>query len=185
MNARDVAACFAALVLSGCVHYTTSVSYEEAPRAGAAYLYGRFQLRSSRDHWRLAGHVKMGFRVECSSGESYLVRFMVTAPLQVIEIEPATCSMTEIVFTSSSNEIVGRKPVPPELMRNERFEVGKAYYIGDFYGTTDESALGTEWKVERIRHAYESTTSTLKSWFPGFASMPTEDRMRLRGEVEL
>jgi hypothetical protein len=179
MNARVVPVCFAALVLAGCVRYTKSVHYDDAPTAEAAYLYGRFELRSSREEWwRMGGHVRMGFRVECSSKEFYTIRFMVTAPLQLIEIAPASCSMTEIVFTTAGDEVVARKPLPPELMQNERFEAGKAYYIGDFYGTTDESSVQTMWKVDEVRNEYESTTRILKSWFPRFAGMSTEDRMR-------
>lgn len=109
---------------------------------------------------------------------------MVTAPLQVIEITPATCGTTEIIFTTAGGEVVARKPVPPQLMRNQHFEAGKAYYIGDFYGTTDESIHQTMWRVEEVRDDYESTTRILKAWFPGFARMPTEDRFELSDEIE-
>jgi hypothetical protein len=182
MSLRSTLVCLVVLVFTGCVRYTKTVDYDETPADDAAYLYGRFELRSSRDHWRLGGHVTMGFRVECSSKEFYTIRFMVTKPLQVIRITPAACRMTEVVFTTSSGEIVGRKPIPPELIRNERFNAGKAYYIGDFYGTTDESHLETNWKVSEVRHDYESTTRMLKSWLPGFARIPTEDRMLMSVE---
>lgn len=179
-------------VLFGCgcaqpALFTKPFDYHGTPESGAAYLYGRFEVRSSRDGRKQderEDHATLALHVECTRSRSYRIRFTTGGPLQLIEISPAECSISEVLFTTAYGDVVGRKAAPMWLMWNEEFAPGTAYYVGDFFGVTQESDAFTKWALSEVRDDYESTTRLLKAWCPAFAQMPTVHRVQLPPETE-
>lgn len=175
-----VAVCAASL-LAGCASYTRSISPDEKPSGSESYLYGRFFIEAPKAAVSFDKHMSMGFAISCSSGETYTLRFANDFPLQVIKIAPSVCSLAEFVYTDADGVIKSRKPAPKGLMRDVRFDVGKAYYLGDFFAEGTTAVYGTtrstNWRIKSIKNDYGKTTADMKGVFPNLAVIPTEDRM--------
>ncbi|HKC53456.1 MAG TPA: hypothetical protein VKC33_02280 [Burkholderiales bacterium] len=175
-----VAIC-AVSALAGCAGYTPSILPNEKPTGQEAYLYGRFYIEAPASRLALDGHQTMGFVIKCASGETYTLRFSTENALQVIRIAPSTCSLTEFIYTNSDGQVRSRKPAPEKLMRDARFDAGKAYYLGDFYAETTTSVIGRtisrNWNVKTVRNDYRNTSTALKAAYPNMSALPTEDRM--------
>ncbi len=175
-----VAIC-AVSALAGCAGYTPSILPNEKPTGQEAYLYGRFYIEAPASRLALDGHQTMGFVIKCASGETYTLRFSNENALQVIRITPSTCSLTEFIYTNSDGQVRSRKPAPEKLMRDARFDAGKAYYLGDFYAETTTSVIGRtisrNWNVKTVRNDYRNTSTALKAAYPNMSALPTEDRM--------
>jgi hypothetical protein len=167
--------------LGGCASYTPSVTQDEKPTGQEAYLYGRFYIEAKSGKLALDGHQTMGFVIGCASGDTYTFRFSNDSALQVIKVAPSTCSLTEIVYTNSDGQIKSRKRAPDKLMRDVKFDAGKAYYLGDFYAEATTSTLGntirSNWNIKTVRNDYTNTSAALKASFPNLAKLPTENRM--------
>jgi hypothetical protein len=101
--------------------------------------------------------------------------------LQVIKIEPSTCSLTEFVYVDANGKVRLRERAPEKLMQDVRFDAGKAYYLGDFY--VEPSTAGANkktsnvWEIKTIRNGFSNTSAVLKSVYPNLAKLPTENRM--------
>jgi hypothetical protein len=171
------------LGLTGCAHYTASVDMDTVPTGREAYLYGRFELETEEPERLLdKSHSALGFAVECDDGEAYVLRFMVSNPLQVIAIEPSSCVITELLFTNNWQHVLQRTPAPTQLMPRVRLEAGKAYYLGDFFASISlrpqgENVVLKSWDVHFVRHDYRATTRIMKAWWPGLARLETKDIM--------
>lgn len=164
---------------AGCAGYTPSVSQEEKPTGQEAYLYGRFYIEAKSGKLALDGHQTMGFVIKCASGETYTFRSSSDNALQVIKIAPSMCSLTEIVHTNADGQVRSRKSAPDKLMRDARFDGGKAYYLGDFYAEASTSVQGRSsvWNIKTVRNDYNNTSTALKAAYPNLATLPTENRM--------
>jgi len=167
--------------LAGCAGYTPSILPGEKPTGQEAYLYGRFYIEAKASRLALDGHQTMGFVIKCASGETYTLRFSNDVALQVIKIVPSTCTLAEFIYTNSDGQIRSRKAAPEKLMRDTRFDAGKAYYLGDFYAETTTTTIGRttsrNWNIKSVRDDYRNTSAALKASFPNLAAIPTEDRM--------
>ena len=167
--------------LAGCAGYTPSILPNEKPTGQEAYLYGRFYIQAPASKLALDGHQTMGFVIKCASGETYTFRFSNDNALQAIKIVPSTCTLAEFIYTNSDGQVRSRKPAPEKLMRDARFDAGKAYYLGDFYAETTTSVIGNtisrNWNIKDVRNDYRNTSTALKSSFPNLSAVPTEDRM--------
>jgi hypothetical protein len=170
---------FAALV--GCAAYTRSITQDEKPTGEEAYLYGRFYIEAKDGKLALDGHQTMGFVIKCASGETYTFGISNDIAIQVIKIAPSTCSLTEFVYTNADGQVRSRKGAPEKLMRDARFDAGKAYYLGDFYAEATTSIRGSTissvWNIKMVRNDYNNTSAALKAAFPNLAALPTENKM--------
>jgi len=170
---------FAALV--GCAAHTSSITQDEKPTGKEAYLYGRFYIEAKSGKLALDGHQTMGFVIKCASGDTYTFRSSNDNSLQVIKIVPSMCSLTEFVHTNADGQVRSRKSAPAKLMRNVRFDAGKAYYLGDFYAEAATPVQGrtvsSVWNIKTVRNDYNNTSAALKAAYPNLAALPTENRM--------
>ncbi len=167
--------------LAGCASWTPNITAGEKPTGQEAYLYGRFYIETHKEALALDGYQTMGFIIKCASGESYTLRFSIEDALSVIKVTPSTCSLSEFIYTNSDGRIRSRKNAPPNLMRDARFDAGKAYYLGDFYAETTTTVIGNtiqrNWNVKNARDDYRNTSELLKARYPALSAVPTEDRM--------
>lgn len=177
----------AVVVAHGCVHYTQGLAHSDRPSAGRAYLYGRFSIHSASAFLMPDSYPTMGFRIECADGKSYTIRFVKGPGLQVFELTPGRCVLSEIVFSDEDGGITGRRRAPPGWMEPRDFAAGKAYYLGDYEAATTREAkflyLATEtrWELTSEKNDYAATTKDLAATFHPFAGMPTEDKSFVSG----
>jgi hypothetical protein len=168
------------LAAGGCVQYTPALPTTYRPSADLAYLYGRFSIESESHALAADGYATMGFKLECIDGRTITIRFSNKPRLQVIEVNPGVCQMTEIVFSDGDGGIKGRRLAPSGWMGRRKFEAGRAYYLGD-YGAeySHEWKVFTtqlSWKLTSEENDYASSTKELAATFAGFAGMTTEDK---------
>jgi hypothetical protein len=165
----------------GCAAHTPSVTQDEKPTGQEAYLYGRFYVDAKGGKLALDGHQTMGFVIACASGETYTFRSSNDNALQVIRIAPSACSLTEFVQTNADGQVRSRTRAPEKLMRDVKFDAGKAYYLGDFYAEASPTPVGKSvssvWSIKTVRNDYTSTSAALKAAYPNLAKLPTENRM--------
>jgi len=174
-----------ALAVSGCAQYTPTVKADEAPTGKEAYLYGRFQV--GQDESGTVPNLQMGFVFQCVAPKTqprrYTLRFNFEKPIQVVKVNPATCSFVEIVYTDTDGFIKSQKPAPEGQYRNMQVEAGKAYYLGDFYALIKTKWIipnyswETIWEVRDIKNDFAVTGEKMKRQYPGIAGVPTEDFM--------
>lgn len=170
--------------VSGCAGYTAGITRDQQVDPNDAFLYGSFAIDAPTALLGMGRHQSMGFVIDCTSGEKYTVRFDNKNPLQVIRIVPATCSMTELVYTDADGFVRSRKPAPAGVMQSERFDAGKAYYLGDFAAKVGVShsynTIHTNWSMKKIADEYQKTTAEMKTSFPNMSAVPTEARMLIK-----
>lgn len=164
----------------GCVQYTPMLPTTYQPSANRAYLYGRFSIDSESHALAADGYATMGFKLECLDGRILTLRFLNKPRLQVIEVNPGVCQMTEIVFSGADGGIEGRRLAPAGWMAPRTFEAGRAYYLGDYGAEYSHQwhVVTTElnWKLTSEENDYASSTKELAATFAGFAGMPTDDK---------
>ncbi len=163
---------------TGCAHFTRSLSRDASPGDGRAYVYGRFTI-AAEPYLLASNDATMGFRLGCDDGQSYTIGFTRQPFVQLISIAPATCAMTDIVFSDGST-IVGRRLPPPGWRQPRRFAARQAYYLGDYEAATSHQwkVIATElrWALTSEENDYADTTQDLFSTYRAFAGIPTVDR---------
>jgi len=166
--------------LAGCVAYAPSLKPDAAPAAGRAYLYGRFFMTSDSQPLAMDGYATMGFKLSCDNGKSYTIRFRKNPHVQVIDIAPGTCAMTEIVFSDADGGIKGRRAPPPGYRTPRVFTEGSAYYLGDYDATSTHEwkVFVTElrWEITSEENDYAGATQELFGIYRAFSGIPTADR---------
>jgi hypothetical protein len=122
----------------------------------------------------------MGFKLSCNGGEHYTIRFWKNPHVQVIDIAPDTCAMTEIVFSDADGGVKGRRLPPPGWRTPRVFAAGTAYYLGDYEAanTSHWKVFETEvhWEMTSEENDYAGATKDLYGTYRAFAGMPTADR---------
>jgi len=168
------------MAAGGCVHYTPALPTTYHPSANLAYLYGRFSIDSASFALAADGYATMGFELVCVDGRTFTIRFSNKPTLQVIEVNPGVCQMSEIVFSDADGGIKGRRLAPAGWMTPRTFEPGRAYYLGDYGAEFSHQwkVVTTElnWKLTSEENDYASSTKELAATFAGFAGMTTEDK---------
>src|SRR5688572_32384462 len=183
MLARRSAIAGAALVLAaGCASYTPSITKDDKPTGKEAYLYGRFHISSPVTRLAVQGHQRMGFTLKCGNDTTYTIKFDRDEPLQVLRIEPSSCTMSEILYSDADGFVKSRKPAPDSLKKAVTYEAGKAYYVGDFYAEARQFPGGGgmhhwTWRLTNVTNDYRNTTDKLKTAFPNLAPLATENRI--------
>lgn len=176
------------LSLCACANYTPRVSSTEVPTAGDAYLYGRFHIDAPKSWLAIDGHSSMGFSLQCSDQQKYVLRFDRDKPVLAIKVKPSSCSLTEIVYTNPDGDVQARKPAPARnVFKGMRFEPGRAYYMGDFDAGTSSSyragMIHFEWFLKSTKDNYGPTTQDMRADYPNLAGIPTENRLVPEVEV--
>jgi hypothetical protein len=171
-----------AIFLAGCAAYTPRVAPTAKPNKNDALVYGRFHVDTRKVLLGFDGHASMGFKLKCTDGKEYLLRFYVDKPVHMIQVSPATCSVTETVYTNGDGQIQGRKPFDATVLQNMEFKPGVAHYLGDFFATTNIQVTGTRvlssWRIREVKFDYEATTAEMRADYPGLAGVATADRSR-------
>ena len=163
-------------VLSGCAHYTADVTSKEGTSTSSAYLYGHFFVRTEQRELRM--YPTVGFVITCNNGQAYTVRFLDQRQVQVIKIEPARCSLTEIVYTDSFGKIRDHDLPQTTWMHVHDFQPGRAYYLGDYAGTASYAYYRWHWTMVPLENAfqnYDATTMEMQVAFKALREWPTED----------
>lgn len=164
---------------TGCAHYAGSVSRDASPAADRSYVYGRFKIDA--EAYALASNdATMGFKLGCDDGQSYTIGFTQRPKVQLISIAPATCAMTEIIYSDNSGAIKGRRLPPPGWRQPRRYAAGQAYYLGDYEAVTTHEwkvvSTDLRWELTSEENDYADTTRDLFAAYRAFAGMPTVDR---------
>ncbi|MFO1337011.1 MAG: hypothetical protein U1F53_02050 [Burkholderiaceae bacterium] len=169
-----------ATLLAGCAAYTPRLAADAKPAAADAFVYGRFRIETPKAFLGLDGHASMGLGLKCSDGKDYLIRFFIDKPVHVIKVSPATCSVTETVYSNADGQVMGRKPFGGTALQGMEFKPGVAHYLGDFFATSDTHASGynrvlSSWRLREVKNDYDATTSEMRAQYPGLAGTATAD----------
>jgi hypothetical protein len=163
---------------ASCAGHTSRIRNDEMPTGRESYIYGTFLIKAERTVYA-GGTQGLGFSISCDDGGKYVIGFSDRDPLAVIKVAPSTCVLNELVY-SSDGMLLYTKPVPPNLSFRLQITPGKAYYLGDFLVTTNQSksdgVLDRTWDMADIKDAYAVVTSRMKQTFVNLARLPTEDR---------
>ena len=165
----------------GCVKYTPALPTTYHPSANFAYLYGRFSNHAESQVLAMDGYATMGFKLACADGQRLTIRFSNKPGLQLFQVDPGVCQMTEIVFSDADGGITGRRSAPPGWMGQRKFEAGRAYYLGDYWAEVTHQAkfplmVEWHWDLTAEENNYATSTEALAATFRSFAGMPTEDK---------
>ena len=176
-------ATLAAALISGCANYTPRLSADAKPATGDAFVYGRFHIDTPKAFLGLDGHASMGLGMKCSDGKEYLIRFFIDKPVHVIRVSPATCSVTETVYSNADGQVMGRKPFSGTALQGMEFKAGVAHYVGDFFAMSDTHMAGynriqSSWRIRDVKIDYDATTADMRAQYPGLAGVPTADLAR-------
>lgn len=108
-----------ALALTGgCAFYTSSIQPDTAADPRVAYLYGRFFIRAEADEQGFGGKQSVGFDIRCENGSSYTFGSRDKPDVQVLEVKPSRCWVTQVIVADQYRFI--RKPRLPRNWRQTR-----------------------------------------------------------------
>jgi hypothetical protein len=176
----------ACLFTTACAsQFTPKLAVDEEPSRTHSFVYGRFEVDAPRRGQGSDSYETMGLTLQCNDGKLYRLRFDVERTVLVIQVEPSTCWITEVLFAASDGHILGRQLFQRGMLDNMRFDPGRAYYLGDFFGTVrdfwtparGESSGETRWNLNGFRNHYQDTTEDLFIAYPKLSGMPTVDKL--------
>ena len=154
--------------LLGCTTFTSPLQKTSALNDNMGYVYGRFDLDAQK--FLLGGHLKSGIGIteKQSSGE-YLIEFSPDDSISIIEVKPGLYNLSKFVFAYAGGGSGGEKPITsPYLKESFYVKAGKAYYIGDYEGSSGKTYGSFHWSVDSFRNNFDETTNDLKQVFPNF-----------------
>lgn len=164
--------------LSGCMKYAPSIGTGDVLVPAKGYLYGRFSSEPGSNF----GAKKTGIVVTSVDNKREIaMRFVPNRDPYAVAVDPGDYQATHIVYTIGwGNEKKGETPFPKELSsRVIHVESGKAYYIGDFDGTTKSTFrvifVRNEWQVGNITNDFAGTTAKLVELLPQMKNIPKVD----------
>lgn len=174
------AACFICIGVTSCASYEPHVSHNQTLSQERAYLYGRFKVNANFP--RIGNlYPTFGFRLTCSNGQSYVIKMVADSPVYAIEVLPAECSYVETVYSNADGTSLHSRPSPSGALTRARFEGGKAYYLGDYYGESGVSGesygVTREWSLGSYLNNYQETTAELIAGIPQLDAFPKETKM--------
>jgi hypothetical protein len=163
-------ACAAAavLTLAGC-GTMSAVADGDGADAGAAYVYGRFELVGAMP----IGSITSSFA--CEDGSSFAVAFKPgDDAVQVVKVSPGVCSLRGWIFTDGTG-VKTRRAYVGTTPKKLRFEPGTMLYVGDFEVRMKIETLGTiaqkRWSVTDAKNAFDATTRSAQASLPGAKSL--------------
>jgi len=180
MQARVAVA--VALAALGCTTTREAIRPDHDLVPGAAYLYGRFFIRSD-DPGTWAGHQSIGLTMGCTDGYTYTIWFSTTRDIQVIQARPSWCALTSVTRTDENGLPMKKSEVAREDMRMFNFAPGRAYYLGDLFGRGVSSLTihstfyehYWSWAWDAADDRINETTAEFKRVYPKLASLPVMD----------
>src|SRR6185312_6487898 len=121
----------------------------------------------------------------CENGSSYTFGSRDKPELQVLEIKPARCWLTQVVVADQYRFIRKKIPVERSLQRPLDFAAGRTYYLGDYFAKGDfwieSRGLSGDmnhwqwaWSSAAGDH-YQATSADMRRTFPNLATFPNVD----------
>jgi hypothetical protein len=179
----------AAALCAGCALTTSGIRPDTTVHPGSAYLYGRFYMNAMPEEGTFNGKQSMGLMFRCEDGHSYTFGSIDRRDVQVLEIKPSRCWLTEALMADQNGIVRKHVKATPAVQRPLDFTAGRAHYIGDYFAKGEYSVQLAEntqtWDWDMSSGAgdrYADTTAELKRAFPNLASVPTDD-LRLLPEA--
>jgi hypothetical protein len=167
-------------LLCDCANYTRGASPRDRPTGKEAFVYGRFYVATPPSSSGLDGHPSMGLVMGCDNKREYRIRFDDEEPIVAVTVVPSSCWIMDVIFSDGDGRLLGTASLGSSSpLYNMRFEPGKAYYVGDFYGEITETHGTRDFSLTDARDAFEATTRALLVEFPNLRSTPTVDQLRL------
>jgi hypothetical protein len=162
--------------VTACVSFTSTLEPDERRDPAEGYIYGRFTL-STPNPGEL--HHRMGLRLEQTDGSESITIEFVDEPkkVSVFAVKPGTYAFRKIIYAKVDYESAGSRELPSSPSLTFRVEPEKAYYIGDFHGSTSarfaSRGVLSEWQLDSFVSNYEETTADLKRDFPALKDLET------------
>src|SRR4029077_19764688 len=103
----------------------------------AAYLYGRFFIKTRVEETGAKNPQTMGLRLWCDVNDGYTFWFADTRDVQVIRVIPTRCRLGRVIFASGGGLAHKEHEPPAAWGRTMAFLPGRAYYMGDFFARGD------------------------------------------------
>ncbi|MDL2197482.1 hypothetical protein QQF45_00230 [Halopseudomonas aestusnigri] len=170
------------LSLSGCASWSESMDSNEVSSNNDAFVYGRFQIDTPKAFLGLDGHNTIGMSFACNDGKKYTIRFEREPLVQVFRFTPATCSLSEFIFTDADGFIRGRNRLEGELFKTVALESGMAYYLGDYTAKTTViplySAARIEWEIDSVSDNFVDTSAELRARYPNISEVDLTNLLR-------
>jgi hypothetical protein len=184
ISIRTLFACLSLLVASGCVSFTAKLDPDTRLDPKKGYIYGRLaQTHSNGNSAVQSGYLRLGLLIEQKGGSKvYKTQFDRADAVSVIAVEPGVYQLSKVLCVGWDYGPVGETALKDARLTKEfRVDAGRAYYIGDLYGTTlsESTPMGTSvyiyrsWKLDAFRNNYQGTTKDLTTRFPNFKEIPT------------
>jgi len=179
------------LTACGSYQFTPTLAVDEEPSRTHSFVYGRFEvdaLRGSADE----DYETMGLTLQCNDGKLYRLRFDAAQPVLATQVEPSTCWITEVLFAESDGHILARRLFQRGMLDNMHLERGRAYYLGDFFGTVrflsapeaGEGVYRKQWSLNGVRDHYQNTTEDLVIAYPKLSRLPTVNQLNLKAKQD-
>jgi len=172
-------AALASILLASCTAFLPQVDVHEKPDPGSAYVYGRF-AKIADGGAPFSGTAKgLVLVVKCGAGDEHLIDFSADQPLKLIKVTPSACALDEFALTDAFGLPLRKFPIT-DIPRRFDVVAGRAYYVGDFMARITSDKWNPIFVRSYLRQGaannYESTTRELKSDYPNFSSISTENR---------
>jgi len=163
----------------GCanLHYGSPVEPSARPNPQRSYLYGRFSLDSD-----FMNKVRLALQIEnTGNGEILSLRLLNEQQVYAVEVEPGTYRLKGFIYAllGAVMEFETTKiqlPAEPAYLTAQfTAEPGKAYYLGDYLGSSRRTGfiltpffVSTTFRggIIGIGQNFSGTTSTLKTVLP-------------------
>ena len=174
----------AMLLLNGCVVVQSKISNESKPNSDSAYLYGNFRLITT-DNVGLSIILQEYDPKQGEDQESmeYLIGFNKTdiGKVDVIELPPGLYNINGMLnlqkdtmgYAPRGKSKLFKTPDPILITLN----AGKAYYLGDYTGTSSVycsyQSCRYNWRLTSIENTMEKSTLDFKEHYKSFQEMPT------------
>jgi hypothetical protein len=176
-------ALLAVAVCGGCANFTSPMKASDPARPTSAFIYGRFEAQAPVGLLSNDASQTLGFVIRCGDGSEYRIKFSTHKGIQVIEVKPSRCSFVEVFFTDGDSVVRKRELTPDNWSTPHEFVAGRAYYLGDFHGT---STMTTTWMVVATKYemrwgldhwqdSYDTSTVEMQRAYPNLAALPTAD----------
>jgi hypothetical protein len=168
----------------GCANldYRPPIKTSYIPNAGKGYIYGKFSLRKD-----FMNNARLALQVENkTSGNLISIRLLDENQVYAIEVDPGTYQLKNFVYAllGAVMEFETRKiaiPANPAYLSQQFIvERGKAYYIGDYFGSSQRTGVlvtpyvvGASFQggIIGIEQQFEKTSSELNTFLPSFRSI--------------
>lgn len=186
-----VAVSIAFLFLGGCIVLQSKVDTNKTPDTKFSYIYGHYYLNTLDNTGLSIVLTEYNPDGNGSNTQEYYIGFNKTPgfntstsdDVDLIEVPPGKYDMNNLMNLQKdlgSYDPRGRSKLFKKLDRLViTLEPGKAYYMGDYYGTNSVSCNGYSctyrWRLEQIKNTMDKSTAKLKQQYNHFSDLPTSN----------